>query len=82
MDEDLLPAIAWFPHRARAIRELAGTDESFRALCLDLRDAQTALARWEQSFVQARQERCSEYRELATELAEEIRAVLDRRTSQ
>ncbi|RDJ27865.1 hypothetical protein DWF00_09740 [Bosea caraganae] len=80
MDQSLLAVIARFPDRGRAVKELAATDEGFRALCADLRDAETALVGWEHSSLPVRDERCIEYRELVDGLADEIRAALDRRS--
>jgi hypothetical protein len=79
MDQSLLAAIARFPDRGRAIKELAVVDEDFRALCADLRDAEAALDGWERSPSPVREERCAEYRELAAGLADEIKTALDRR---
>ena len=79
MDQSLLAAIARFPDRGRAIKELAAVDEGFRALCADLRDAEAALDGWERSPSPVREERCGEYRDLVTGLADEIRTALDAR---
>jgi hypothetical protein len=80
MDQSLLAAIARFPDRGRAIKELAAMDENFRALCADLRDAEAALDGWKRSLSSVREERCSEYRELVAGLIDEVRAALDRRS--
>ncbi len=77
MDQSLLAAIARFPDRGRAIKELAAMDEGFHALCADLRDAEAALTRWEQAPSPVQEERCTEYRELAAGLADEIKTALD-----
>jgi hypothetical protein len=79
MDRSLLTAIARFPDRGRAIKDLAAMDEEFHALCVDLRDAESALDGWERSLSPVREERCAEYRELAAGLADEIKTALDRR---
>ncbi|GAU85935.1 hypothetical protein [Bosea sp. BIWAKO-01] len=78
MDQSLLAAIARFPDQSRAIAELAGADENFRALCADLFDAEVALNGWDCSPSSDREARCSEYRALVADLAEEIRAALER----
>jgi hypothetical protein len=82
MDQSLLAAIARFPDRGRAVEELAAMDEDFRALCADLGDAEAALEGWEHSLSSVREERCAEYRELVTALADEIKTALDRRPHQ
>ena len=71
-------AIARFPDRGHAIEELARTNESFRALCKDLAEAQAALAWWERSSSSVKEARCAEYRELVRDLAAELAAELDR----
>jgi hypothetical protein len=78
MDQDVLVAIARFPDRGHAIKELAGRNEDFRALCVDLADAEAAAVRWERSGARERHVRCAEYRELARELTAELAAALDR----
>lgn len=80
MDQSLLAAIARFPDRGRVIQELAAADEEFRDLCADLRDAESALAGWEQSQSSVRDERCAEYRGLVAGLSDEIEFELDRRS--
>ncbi len=82
MDQSLLAATARFSDRGRAIKELAAMDEDFHALCADLRDAEAALDGWERSTSPVQEERCTEYRELATGLADEIKTALDRRPHQ
>ncbi|MGO4405223.1 hypothetical protein AB4Z10_13295 [Bosea sp. RAF48] len=78
MGQSLRAAIARFPDRGQAIKELAARDEDFHTLCMDLRDAAAALARWELAVSPVREERCTGYRELATRLADEISTALDR----
>ncbi len=71
-------AIARFPDRGHAIRELAGADEGFHSLCEDFAAAQAALVHWERSSSSVREARCAEYRGLVRDLAAEIEAELDR----
>jgi hypothetical protein len=78
MDQSLLAAIASFPDRGRAIKELAGRDDDFRTLCVDFGDAKAALTGWEQSQSAEREKRCIEYRELVTALTAEMEVALDR----
>ena len=80
MDQSVLVAIARFPDRGHAIEELARTDDDFRSLCADLADAEAAAVRWEHSLSPVRGGRSAEYRELAKDLAAELKATLDRRS--
>jgi hypothetical protein len=77
MDRFLLVAIARFPDRGHAIKELARTDEDFRSLCADLADAEAAAMRWEASTSPVSGARSAEYRELVRDLAAELEATLD-----
>ena len=52
-------------------------DETFRALCSDLVEAQMALQWWRTSASPVREKRCSEYEELVASLAGEIASYLD-----
>ncbi|MFC7395579.1 hypothetical protein ACFQU1_00035 [Chelatococcus sp. GCM10030263] len=74
----MLAAIRRFPHRRRAIEELALQSENFRLLCSDLADAELALEGWKNCPTPLGEERCAEYRTLVAGLAAEIRETLDR----
>ena len=76
MDEGVLAAVRRFPGRRRAIETLAASDESFQSLCVDLADAETALAGWQVSTAAVREVRCAEYRSLVEDLAREVEAAL------
>jgi len=78
MHRGVLAAIRHFPHRRRAIEELALQSENFRLLCSDLVDAEAALQGWESCPSPLREERCMEYRNLIAGLAAEISETLDR----
>jgi hypothetical protein len=78
MDQNVLAAIARFPNREQAIKELARRSEDFRTICADLVDAEAAAVRWEQSGTREKDIRCAEYRQLAKELAAELATTLDR----
>lgn len=77
MNQNLAAAKRHFPARGRMIEELAGRDDEFRSLCVDLADAGAELMRWESSDHPLREERTAEYRALVDELAAEIEAALD-----
>jgi hypothetical protein len=77
MQHTIRAAIARFPDRGHAIETLARTDETFRSLCEDLDEAETALALWERSRAAIRIARCAEYRDLVRDLAAEIETALD-----
>jgi hypothetical protein len=79
MERCLRVAIARFPDRGHAIKELAGRDEEFLELCTDLADAEAALERWIGSILPVREARCAEYRDLVRDLAVEVKTALDRR---
>jgi hypothetical protein len=74
MDQCVQVAIARFPDRGHAIEELAGRDEDFLSLCIDLADAEAALVRWKGSDSPFREARCAEYRDLVRDLAAEVAA--------
>lgn len=78
MDQALLVAIARFPDRGHAIKELAGADDEFRSLCADLADAVSALHGWERSTSPVKVARCAEYQELVSDLTAEVEVALDR----
>jgi hypothetical protein len=78
MSSNLAAAIRWFPSQKQAIEERAARDESFRSICEDLADAESALQNLENSQSPKRDQRCSEYRELVDSLAKEIAAALSR----
>jgi hypothetical protein len=63
--------------RGKEIEQLSVRSESFRDLCADFAMAQKVLRKWEVSSVPEHEERCAEYRQLISELAEEIDAALD-----
>ena len=77
MDEGVLAAIRRFPERQRAIEALAASDESFQSICVDLADAEAALAGWQASTATVREARCAEYRDLVEDLAREVEAALE-----
>jgi hypothetical protein len=76
MDEGVLAAVRRFPERRRAIEALAAGDEGFRSLCVDLADAEAALAGWRASTAAVRDARCAEYRDLVEDLAREVGTAL------
>ena len=76
MDEGVLAAVRHFPERQREIETLAASNESFRSICDDLADAETALAGWQASTAAVREARCAEYRSLVEDLAREAEVVL------
>jgi hypothetical protein len=77
MDKGLVAAKRRYPFRGQAIDERAARDEEFRDLCTDFADAEAELQRWEHSMDPKREQRCTEYLELMTDLAREIEAALD-----
>ncbi len=77
MDEGVLAAVRRFPEWQRAIETLAGRDENFRSLCVDLADAEAALVGWQASTAAVREARCAEYRDLVEDLAREVEAALE-----
>jgi hypothetical protein len=77
VDEGLVAATRRFPDRCQALEALAAADESFRLLCADFAEAQSALQGWRASASKARDQRCAEYEELVASLAGEIAAYLD-----
>jgi hypothetical protein len=76
MDGGVLAAVQRFPAQQRAIETLAASDESFQSLCVDLADAEAALAGWQASTAAVREARCAEYRGLVEDLAREVEAAL------
>jgi uncharacterized protein YdcH (DUF465 family) len=64
-----------FPDRARSIRRLHATDPEFRAICEDYDEALGALEYW-QAADQSCQKKAVEYRQLVTELEDELVAAL------
>lgn len=77
MDKGLEAAIRRFPLKVPDILRLALADGSFRALCDDLADAESALSQWAVSTAAQSERRRSEYRLLVSELAEEINQSLN-----
>lgn len=77
LGQKLDPAKRRFATRWRAIEELAARDEDFRALCVDLADAEAAAMKWEHSTSPKRDQRYTEYLDLVRDLAGEIEAALD-----
>ena len=77
MNQNLAVAKRHFPARGRMIEELAGRDDEFHSLCVDLADAEAELARWERSDHPLREQRSAEYGALVSDLAAEIGAALD-----
>ncbi|MGB8899782.1 MAG: hypothetical protein WCC90_11385 [Methylocella sp.] len=49
MSSNLAAVIRWFPSQKQAIEERAARDESFRSMCDDLADAESALQKLENS---------------------------------
>ena len=76
MDEGVLAAVRRFPERRRAIEALAAKDEGFRSLCVDLADAEAALAGWRASTAAVHEARCAEYRDLVEDHAREVGAAI------
>ena len=76
MDEGVLAAVRRFPARRQAIETLAASDERFRSVCVDLADAEAALAGWQVSTATVREARCTEYRSLVEDLARELETAL------
>lgn len=76
MSSNLAAVIRWFPSQKQAIQERAACDESFRSMCEDLADAESALQKLENGRSPKHDQRCSEYRELVDSLAKEIAAAL------
>ena len=76
MNEGVLAAVRHFPARQRAIETLAASDESFQSICIDLADAEAALAGWQASTAAVRDARCAEYQSLIEDLAREVEMVL------
>jgi len=72
MDEEVGAAVRRFPARRAAIEALARRDEGFRSLCADFAEAEATLRRWEGASSPIREQRCSGYRQLAQDLADEI----------
>lgn len=68
----LTAAIAFFPAHSRRIRDLFESDESFRGVCEDLADAESALKHIAQLPDDVRYSRQLEYRELIASLSDEI----------
>jgi hypothetical protein len=79
MDPGVLAAIRLLPGHKRAIEELVLRDESFRALCGDLAEAEQALRRWQSSRAAGHAERCVEYRHLVDGLEAELRQAIRER---
>lgn len=75
MDETTA-AVRRFPHRAKAIDELAGQKDWFKDLCVEFGLAEAELIKWTSSQDPLREERMSEYLVLVTELAKEIEAAI------
>jgi len=73
MSSNLAAAIRWLK---QTIEERAARDESFRSICEDLADAESALQKLENSQSPKRDQRCSEYQELVDSLAKEMAAAL------
>ena len=61
-----------------ATRRLARESSDFRDLVLDFTDAQQALGRWEQTGMPRDESRVVEYRELVSDLSNEIRRLVAR----
>jgi len=66
--------------QVHAIKALASANEDLWSLCADLADAEAAAVRWEHSLSPVSGARSAEYRELAKDLAAELKATLDRRS--
>jgi hypothetical protein len=65
-----------FPLRGPEIRRLALANSTFRSLCEDLADAESAFDQWSSSSAANCKVRRSEYQVLTTELAIEIEHML------
>ncbi len=77
MNEGVLAAVRRFPERQRAIEMLASRDEDFQSLCIDLADAEAALAGWQASTAAVREARCAEYQAIVNDLVRELETVLE-----
>jgi hypothetical protein len=64
-----------FPDHARSIRRLEAQDATFRAICEDYADALRALEHW-RGAGQSAQQRIEDYRQIVTELEDEVLAAL------
>jgi hypothetical protein len=80
LNQKLLIAKRHFPARSSAIELLAGRDEDFLALCIDLADAEAEVLRWQNDVSPKRDQRLAVYVELVRDLAAEIEVALDRAT--
>ena len=79
MDPGVLAAIRLLPKHRKTIEEMVLDNESFRALCGDLAEADQALRRWEGSGAAGHAARCLEYRHLIDGLEAELRQVVRER---
>ena len=79
MERGLQAAVRRFPLKVAEIRRLAFADESFRSLCDDLAEAESALGRWTLSSSAQSDVRRLEYQLLVEELFGEIEQMVDRR---
>ena len=76
MERGVEAAIRRFPSKGSEIRRLALANMTFRSLCEDLADAETAVEKWGLSPAASSQARRCEYEVLGDELAAEIDSVL------
>ena len=79
MDTGVLAAIRRLPKHKTVIEELVRGSESFRNICGDLAEAETALRRWEASEMPGAAARCDEYRHLIEGLEAELRQAIHER---
>ena len=76
MEKGVQAAVRRFPLRGPEIRRLALANATFRSLCEDLADAESAFDQWGSSSAIGSKQRQSEYQVLARELAIEIEHML------
>lgn len=79
MDRGILAAIRLLPTHKKSIQELTLRNEDFRALCMDLVEAEIALERWESSALPEKEAHCAEYRLIIVGLEAEIRQTIHER---
>lgn len=79
MDRGIRAATRLLPNHKKSIQELMLRSENFRALCMDLAEAEFALERWEQSKMPEKEAHCAEYRLIIVGLEAEIRQTIRER---
>ena len=74
--KEIEAVVTRFPSHELTSRRLHARDETFRAICEDLADAVRALRFWE-SAGPSSEPRTNQYRELVSELENEIASLLE-----